>query len=324
VRSSIVGLICRRCLTLPPVLLGISMLTFFVINVLPGDAAQQLLGAEATPEQVAQLKAELNLDRGAVARYGEWLGSLARGDFGNSLASGQPVSAVLRERLPVTLQLAFFAFCLSVGLAVPLGLIAARWPNGLVDWISAVVTMSLLSIPNYVVALGLVFVFSVHLNVFPSIGFIPASVDLFRNIQSLTLPALAIALPFVGFYARFLRGDLLEQVHRQEYVVTAMAKGIGPWRVLIRHAFRNSVFGLLAIVGLNIGVLVGGTVIIEQIYALPGLGQALLQAINVRDVAVVQAIALVMAVVTVTATLVVDLLYTALDPRIRYGRTPNV
>jgi peptide/nickel transport system permease protein len=188
----------------------------------------------------------------------------------------------------------------------------------LFDKTSAVVSMIGLSVPNYVVALLLVLVFSVNVRIFPSIGFTPITDSIVGNIRSMTLPAVALGLSFFAFYARFLRGDLLEQLDGQGYIVSARAKGVGPWGVLLRHAFRNSLFGLLTVVGLNLGALIGNAVIIEQIFALPGIGRLLLQAVNTRDVIVVQAIVLFMAVVTVLANLLVDLAYAVLDPRVRH------
>jgi peptide/nickel transport system permease protein len=318
-RSAVEGQIARRFALAIPVLFGVSILTYFVPGVLPGSAAQQLLGADATPSQIAALEAELGLDRPAWQRYLEWVGSAVRGDLGTSIASGQPVIALLQERLPITLQLVTYAFVLSIGLAVPTALFAARWPNKLWDKASSVVSMLGLAVPNYVLALVLVLVFSVQLRLFPSIGFTPLGDDLVLHFQSLTLPALAMALPLVAFYSRFLRGDLLEQLHTEDYVTAAVAKGVGPWRVILVHVLRNSIFGLLVVIGLNFGALIGGTVIIEQLFALPGVGQLLLQAISVRDVVVIQAVVLCLAVATVLASCCTDVLCALLDPRIRHA-----
>jgi peptide/nickel transport system permease protein len=176
-----------------------------------------------------------------------------------------------------------------------------------------------LSVANYVLALVLVLIFAVTLGWLPAIGFVPISDGLWLNLKSMILPSAAIGIPLFCFYTRFLRGDLVDQMQQEEYVTTARAKGAGSWQVLLRHAFRNSSFGLITVVGLNLGALIGGTVIVESIFALPGIGQMLLQAINTRDFIVVQAVVVVFALVTVVANLVVDLLYVLLDPRIRYG-----
>ncbi|MEU0515301.1 ABC transporter permease [Amycolatopsis sp. NPDC006125] len=317
--SPALRLVARRLLTAVPIVLGVSVLTFAVLSLIPGDTAQLLLGPEATPEQIAALNQQMGLDRPAVVRYLDWLGDAVTGDLGNSLVSGQPVTDELGSRLAVSGELVGLAFVLSLGLAIPVALIAARRPNRLTDRVSMLVSITGLSLANYVLALLLVLVFAVQLAAFPAIGFVPLEQGLGANLHSLFLPALAIAFPLFCFYTRFLRGDLVDQLHGEDYITTARAKGIGPWQVLLRHAFRNSAFGLITVVGLNLGTMIGATVIIEQIFALPGIGQMLLSAINSRDFVVVQACVVVFAVVAVAANLLTDLLYAVLDPRIRYG-----
>lgn len=312
-------LLGRKLLALVPVLVGVSLCTFFVFTLLPGDAAEQLLGADATPDRVAQLRADLNLEGRPWERYREWVGGVITGDLGRSIASGVPVITLLADRAPVTLQLLSYALLIAVGLAVPAALLAARWPNGIVERSMTMVSMASLSVPNYVFAIVLVYVLAVTLPWFPAVGYTPASESILKNMNSLALPALSIALPLFGFYAQFLRSDLLAQMQREAYVVTAAAKGIGPWRVLTRHVLRNSLFGLLTIIGLNFGALIGGTVVIEQIFGLPGVGQLLLQSVSIRDVTVVQAIVLLIAFATVLANTAVDISYTVLDPRVRLG-----
>jgi peptide/nickel transport system permease protein len=321
-RSPGLRLVLRRLVTAIPVLWGVTALTFVVMNVMPGSAARQLLGAEATPEQVRQLTVQLGLDKPLPARYWDWLSGVLTGDLGRSLASGQPVTAIFGARLPVTLELTVYALGVSLALTMPVALLAARRPGGPADRLSMAVSMAGLSIANYVLALVLVIVFAVYIPIFPAIDFVPLDQNILENIRTLTLPAIAIGFPLFCFYTRLLRGDILDQM-REDYVVTARAKGISTWRVLVRHALRNSLFGLLTIVGLNLGHLVGGTVIIEQIFALPGLGQELIHAINNRDVIVVEAIVLFMAVAVVLVNLLTDILYAVLDPRIRYGQRPT-
>jgi peptide/nickel transport system permease protein len=312
--------VARRVLAAIPVLWGVTLLTFIVMNSLPGDAGQELLGANATPAEVHQLDLKLGLTKPFLTRYGDWLHGAVTGNLGISLSSGQHVRSILTQDLPVTFELIAYAFLLSVILAVPLALVSARRPNGIADRLTMLVSMAGLSVANYVLALVLVYVFAVKLAILPAIGFVPISQGFGANIRSLTLPAVSIAFPLLCFYTRLLRADLLEQVNGEDYVVTATAKGIGPWRVLVRHALRNSLIGLLTIVALNLGTLLGATVIIEQIFSLPGIGQELLQAISNRDVPVVEGIVLVFAVVVVLANLVADILYSVIDPRIRYGR----
>lgn len=323
VRAVIAGpgvrLVGKRLLLAVPILLGVSILTFWVLDLIPGNAAQQLLGAEATPEQIATLEQRLGLDQPPVQRYLGWLGDAVTGDLGSSLVSSQPVTGLLGERLAVTGELVGLAFLVSLGLAVPVALLAAYRPGRMFDRVSMVISITGLSVANYVLALLLVLLFAVQLTVLPAIGYVPLSESVAGNLRGMVLPTVSIAFPLFCFYTRFLRGDLVDQLHGEDYITTARAKGIGPWQVLLRHAFRNSAFGLITVVGLNLGTLIGGTVIIEQIFALPGMGQLLLQAINTRDFVVVQGCVVVFATVAVLANLVADLLYAVLDPRIRYG-----
>lgn len=312
-------LIGRRLLMAIPIVLGVSILTFLVLSLIPGNAAQLLLGPEATPDQVAALNHEMGFDQPAVTRYLHWLFGALHGDLGRSLVSHQPVASEIISRLGVSGEAVALAFVFSLGAAIPVALLAARWPNKLLDRISMVVSITGLSVANYVFALLLVLLFAVQLTVFPAIGFVPMSKGLGANLQSMVLPAAGMAFPLFCLYTRFLRGDLVDQLQGEDYIVTARAKGIGPWQVLLRHAFRNSSFGLITVVGLNLGTLIGATVIIEQIFALPGIGQLLLQAINTRDYIVVQDCVMVFAIIAVLANLLTDLLYAVLDPRIRYG-----
>ena len=321
--SPALRLIGKRLATAIPVLWGVTFLTFVVINRLPTDAAQQLLGVNATQQQIEELRQKLNLDEPLFSRYFSWLGDVLGGNLGRSFASDQTVTSILSERLPVTLELLAYALIVSLLFTVPVAVLAARRPNGIVDRITMTLSMLGLSMANYVLALILVYIFAVKLEWLPAIGYVNPSDGIWPFIKSLTLPAISIGFPLFCFYTRLLRADILEQMQGEDYVVTAAAKGAGPWRVLMRHALPNSLFGLLTVVGLNIGTLIGVTVIIESIFALPGIGGALLEAINNRDILVVQGIVLVLAVVVVVANLITDLLYAVLDPRIRYGRTAS-
>jgi peptide/nickel transport system permease protein len=311
--------VLARFLTAVPVLLMVSAMTFWMVSVLPGNTARQLLGIDATDEQIALLEKQMNLDRPAMERYVDWLGGALTADLGRSLTSGRSAAGLLAERLPMTLELVAYSLVLAIGFAIPVALFAARRPNGIFDRASAIISMAGLSTASYVLALVLVLLFAVKLSLFPSIGFSPPADGFWLNIRSLTLPAVALAIPLFGIYTRFLRSDLLEQMQSEDYIVAAFAKGLGPWRVLICHALRNSALGLITVVGLNIGPLIGGTIIVEQLFGLPGLGHLLLQAINLRDVIMVQATVVVLAVIAVCANLAADLLYAVLDPRIRYA-----
>ena len=317
--SPLVRLIVRRVLVAIPLLLAISILVFALLEALPGDPARNAAGMDATDEEVEAVRHQMGLDRPPVERYLSWLGGFLTGNLGNSSVSGQSVWSMLGERLPVTMELVILAFVVSLVVAVPVALLAARKPGGVFDRIVMVISMTLLAVPNYVMALLLVLVFAVALRSLPAIGYVPIDENVIGNLRSVILPVLALGLPLACFYARFLRGDLVEQINSADYVETARAKGVGPWRVLWMHAFRNSSFGLLTLVGLNVGGLVGGTVIIEQIFAMPGLGTMMLSGVTSLDTAVVQICVFIFAAVAVFANLIVDVMYAVLDPRIRYG-----
>ena len=313
----------RRLLVAIPVLWGVTFLTFVVINHLPGNAAQEQLGINATPEEVHQLSVQLGLDKPLLTRYFHWLGDLLSGSLGHSLASGQSVTSILGSDLPVTFELVAYALLISLGFAIPVALLAARRPNGLFDRVSMVVSMAGLSVANYVLALVLVYFFAVRLNWLPALGWEPPARGIGTNIKFLIMPAVSVALSLMCFYTRQLRADLIQQLRSEDYVTTARAKGAGSWRVLTHHAMRNSVFGLITAVALNFGTLLGVTVIIEEIFGLPGIGHELLSAINTRDVPVIEGAVFVFAFIVVLCNLIADLLYAALDPRVKYGSATN-
>jgi peptide/nickel transport system permease protein len=313
----------RRLLAAIPVLWGVTFLTYVVMNLLPGDAAQELLGANATPAEVHQLEIKLHLNEPFWVRYGGWLGGVAHGNLGTSLASGENVTTILGQRLPVTAELLVYAFLGSVVLAVLLAVLAARKPNGLADRFSVTVSMIGLSVAPYVLAVVLVYIFAVKLQWFPAIGYTSLTANPLENLRSLTLPAIALGFPLFSVYTRLLRADIVEQMQREDYIVTARAKGVPPWQVLLRHALPNSLFGLITLVGLNLGALVGAVAIIEPIFSLPGYGAILISSITNHDVPIVEGVVLVFAVVVVLGNLLADLLYAVLDPRIRYERSAS-
>lgn len=314
-------LIGRRALVAIPVLWGVTFLTFIVMNALPGDAATELVGADATPAELAAVKARLGLDHSVWMRYGHWLGQLVlHANLGTSLDGGQSVGGIIGSRFPLTLELVAYAFVLSLAFSVPIALLAARKPGGIADRTSMVISMAGLSVAPFVLALVLILVFSVDYNIFPAI-YPTSNQGFFNTLYDLLVPAVAFAFPLFCFYTRFLRAELLEQMLREEYIVAARAKGISEGRLLLRHALRNSLFGFLTIIGLNVGTLIAGTVIVEAIFSIPGLGEELLTAIANRDLPVVEGIVLIYACFAVFANLFTDVLYAVADPRIRYGRS---
>ncbi|HTS99785.1 MAG TPA: ABC transporter permease [Streptosporangiaceae bacterium] len=311
----------RRVLIAIPVLWGVTLLTFVVLNSLPGDAATALLGANATPAEVRALSIKLHLNEPFWVRYGNWLGGALHGNLGTSLYSHLPVTSILAQRLPVTIELVVYALIITFVVSIPLAILSARRPRGVADRTSMVLSMGGLSVAPYVLALLLILVFADDLQILPALGYQSIGAGIGGNIKDLTLAAVTLAVPLTAFYTRFLRADLLEQMQSEDYTVTALAKGLSRWQVLTRHALRNSFIGLLTVIGLNLATLIGTTVIVEEIFGLPGIGYQLLQAIDNRDVPLVEGIVLVFAVVVVLVNLATDLLYGVLDPRIRHGRS---
>ncbi|HUA30616.1 MAG TPA: ABC transporter permease [Streptosporangiaceae bacterium] len=316
-RSPALRLAGRRLLIAVPVLWGVTFLTFVVENALPGDAAQALLGANATPAEIRAESIKLHLNQPLLIRYWDWLWAALHGNLGNSLYSGQPVGPIVAQRLPVTIDLVAYALVVTLVISIPLAILCARKPGGITDRTIMALCMAGLSIAPIVLALLLLQVFSGWLH-----NLLPALASGTGNDpRDLTMPALTLALPLAAFYTRFLRADLIEQMQSEDYTVTALAKGLSRWRVLTRHALRNSFIGLLTVIGLNLATLIGVTVIAENIFGLAGIGNELLQAIQHRDVPLLEGIVLVFAGFVVLVNLATDLLYSVLDPRIRHGRS---
>jgi peptide/nickel transport system permease protein len=306
----------RRLLAAIPVLIGVTFLTFSIMSTLPNDTAQAILGLNASPSAVAALNHTLGLDQGFWLQYWHWLDRVLHGNFGTTL-QGSSVNHELAIHVPTTLGLLAYALVVSVGLSVVVASLAARRPNGIADRLSLAVSMLGLSTAPYVFAFLLIIVFSVKLTWFPVLsGAVAGPGSFFKN---LTLPACAIGFGLFAIYTRLLRADIVDQMQREDYIVTAKAKGVPPWRVLIRHALRNSMFTLITVIGLNLGGLVGAAAIIETIFQVQGIGNDLLTGISNHDVPLVEGITLVFALVTVLGNLLADLSYAVLDPRIRYG-----
>jgi peptide/nickel transport system permease protein len=322
-RSPGLRLVARRLLHAIPVMWGVTFMTFALMNLLPGGAAAALAGEGATKADVQALAVRLHLNEPFFARYIHWLGGVVTGHLGQSLASGQAVSSILAARLPVTIELVGLAMLFSVSAAIVVAVLAVRKPHGIADRVSTVVCMCGLSIPGFALGLVLILIFAVHLRLVPALGFVPLSGGILANLRTMVLPSVTLAFALFSHYVRILRADMSDQFRGEAYVVTARAKGVRPYQVLLRHVLRNSLFGMLTVVGVNIGVLVGGTVLIEEIFALPGMGQALIEAVTDEDVVVVEAIVLVVSLAVVVCGLLIDLLYSVLDPRIRYGRTDS-
>jgi peptide/nickel transport system permease protein len=305
-----------QTLTLLVVLLATTSLTFGITDVLPGDSAVAILGENATPGELASLRTELGLDRPLIVRYVDWLGKAATGDLGKSYRSGESISKMVAQRLPVTVELIILTQLLALGMAIPLGILAAYRNRTRTDSALAVVSIGLLSLPAFAKGIVLIYVLSVGFGLFPASGYIRLSDGLLANLHSMFLPALTLALAEFPVYMRLLRADMISTL-QQDFILAARAKGLSVREILLGHALRPSSLSLVTVVGINLGRLVGGAVIIESLFALPGIGQMLVNAVYQRDNFVIQGVVLVIAVAFVLINLMVDLTYALLDPRVR-------
>ena len=316
--------IIRRVLLFIPALVGASMLIFVLMRLVPGDIAEILVyqaGSETSgvqQKQIQQIRRELGLERPVVIQYLSWIGGAVRGDFGKSYAQRRPVWDILRERFPRSMELAILTLAIALVWAIPLGVISAAHQNGPLDYLARIASLSGLSIPLFVtgalILYGLVRVF----HWIPPLEFVAFTEDPVENLKQLIWPALAQAYYISAPITRLTRSQMLEVI-RQDYVRTARAKGLAERAVIYRHALRNSLLPVVTFVGWWGGRLLGGLVIMEIIFVVPGMGTALVQAVSQRDYPTVQAMVFVMAVVFLVVNLVVDLLYVWLDPRIHYA-----
>ena len=313
---SAVGTIGRKILYLIPVLFAVTVLTFLLIKLLPGDPAVDILGPGATPAAVQEIHHQLGLDKPLPAQYVHWLGNAVHGNLGQSYQNNQSTVSALRQRLPVTIELIILSQLIAFAIAVPLALVAATKPNGLVDRLATTAAFGFLAIPDFILGVVLVFVFAVHWHVFPATGYTYLTANPVLNLKAMTLPAVTLAMASLAVYFRLLRTDLIATL-QQDYIAMARSKGLSTRYIMVRHALRPSSFSLATVSGLQVGALIGGTFITESIFALPGVGSLAVQSIYSRDYLVVQGTVLVIAVGYVGINFVIDLLYTVLDPRIR-------
>lgn len=311
--------VLRRLPALIGTLAAVSFLTFLLTSLLPGDPAVQILGPQsATPAAVAQVRADLHLDQPLPVRYGQWIENAARGDLGRSYRTQQEVRAAILERLPVTLEVGGLAILIALLGAIPLGMLSAYRAGGPTDRAVTGSTFAVLAVPSFMMAVLLILIFAETLGWFPATGWVRLSEDPIGNLKSAILPALSIAIGELAVYTRLLRSDMIGTL-QEDYIAVARAKGMPtPW-ILLRHALRPSSFSLLTVVGLQVGAIMSGSVIVETLFALPGVGRLLVDSILQRDLVMVQGIALFVAVAYVLVNVVVDVLYSYLDPRIRRG-----
>jgi peptide/nickel transport system permease protein len=301
-----------------PVILVVAVLSFFIMHLLPGDPAAVIAGPEAGAEAVERIRRQLGLDRSIPEQLAVWLFHLAQGDFGRSIILNQPVLTALSERLPVTLSLTLVSFAITIPIGILLGVGAAKYRNTWID--SAVMFLALIgvSIPGFWIAILSVMLFSVNLGWLPASGYVPISDGLWPWLLALIQPAAMLALFQIGFLARMSRSATLD-VLDQDYIRTARAKGVSEWQTIAKHAFRNTLIPVVTATGIILSLLVGGSVVIEQVFALPGVGRLIVQAILTRDYPMVQGTLLALAFIFVGINLLVDIIYTWVDPRVRYG-----
>jgi peptide/nickel transport system permease protein len=311
--------VLRRLLAAVPVLFLVSLISASIMQLVPGDPASIIAGQSASDADIARVREALGLDRPFLERLWEWYVGLAQGDLGQSLLLNRPVTTAIAERVPVTLALAGFALFLTVALGVPCGVIAALRPNTWVD--QAVLTFALLgvSIPNFWLSLMLIVLFGVMLDWLPAGGYVAFADDPIGWAECLILPGFSLALLQVGLLARITRSTMLE-VLRQDYVRTARAKGLPAILVIGKHALKNVMIPVITVIGISFGLLLSGSVVIETVYSIPGMGRLLANAIFGRDYPVIQGGLLLTAAVLVGLNLVVDLLYAVLDPRVKYDQ----
>ena len=306
--SAVVRFLVRRLLLTIPVLLGVATLVFSLIHLVPGDPAQAMLGDGASPQDIAELRANLGLDRPLPAQYASFLTSALVGDLGTSFRTGQPVTTMIAERVPATAELAFAAMTVAIFLAIPLGIVAAVWRNSAADHAAMTFSLAGISIPNFWLGPLLAIVFSVEL------GWLPVSGR--GTLGHLVLPAFSLGLALSAILARMTRASLLEELG-ELYVRAARARGASPATAVLGHALRNSLIPLVTIIALQFGAVLTGAVITETIFAWPGIGRLLIQSIGFRDYPLVQGCILLIAVTYVSVNLITDVLYGVLDPRIR-------
>lgn len=311
--------IIKRILMVIPKLLAVSIILFFLINILPGDAATGMISNDTSVEYYEQLRKDMGLDRPAVVRYLSWVGGILKGDMGKSLINNQPVAERIAQRLPVTLELTFLAIIVSIVIAVPVGILSAVKRNSALDVGASVFSMLGVAMPSFWLGMLLIMFFCLNLRILPASGYTPPSQSLFDNLRRMILPAISVGIGFTATVMRQTRSALLE-VLGQDYVLTARAKGLRERIVIWKHALRNALVPVITVISMQIGRLIGGVIVTESVFVLPGMGSAISDAILSRDYPVVMGFILVVASVVVFVNMVVDVLYIFIDPRISHKK----
>jgi peptide/nickel transport system permease protein len=315
----VIPYLARRTLLALVALLGVIVLVFVMVRLVPGDVVTSLVGLEGnvTKERLVELRRLFGLDLPIHVQFAQWFGALLTGDMGSSLRTGRPIATDIALRFPVTLQLSVMALAIALLIAVPLGVVAATKRGTVWDYVASLFALIGLAAPNFWLAILLILLFSLQWRVLPPTGFVIFAENPLENLRHMILPSVALGLSLAAATARITRSTLLE-VLGLDYVRTARAKGVSERVVIYRHAMRNALIPIVTVVGLQVGALLGGAVIIEEIFGLPGVGRFALEGINLRDYPVVQGAVLVVSASFVFVNLAVDLLYATIDPRVRY------
>jgi peptide/nickel transport system permease protein len=309
--------VIRRIVATIPVMAVVALFVFSLLYIAPGDPAAVIAGDQASPADVERIRASLGLDRPFVVRFGEWLWLILHGDLGTSIFTNLPVAAMIAQRIEPTLSLMVVTLIFAVAVAVPMGVVAAWKADTLID--RAIMGFAVLgfSVPVFVVGYVIAYIFALELDWLPVQGYTSLSEGLWPWLENLILPAFALGCVYIALIARITRATMLE-VLQQDYIRTARAKGIGEGRILFVHALGNAAVPIVTVIGLGIALLIGGAVVTETVFAIPGVGRLTVDAILRRDYPVIQGIVLLFSFVYVVVNLAIDLLYTVLDPRIRY------
>jgi peptide/nickel transport system permease protein len=313
-----IAYILRRLVMLVPVLIVVGVVVFGLVHLTPGDPAAVILGDRATPEDIARLRDQLGLNDPLPVQFVRWFSNVLRLDFGESIFLGEPVTQALLDRLQPTVLLTVYALSIEVLIGIPAGVFAAVRYNSPLDRTLTVVAISGSAIPTFFLGILLILIFSVRLRWLPSGGYVPFGEDPAAHFKAMLLPAFALGFSAAGLLARLVRSSMLD-VLREDYVRTAFAKGLPEQLVIVRHALRNAVIPALTVIGISIGALLGGAVVTETVFTIPGMGRLVVQSIARRDYPVIQGAIIAIAMTYVLVNLVVDVLYVYIDPRVRLG-----
>lgn len=312
--------VLRQVLFAIPALFGVTVVVFGLMKAVPGDVVTNLVGLQGnvSAERLVELRRMFGLDLPVHVQFGQWLSAAVQGDLGSSLRTGRPIVGDLALRFPVTLELTLLGLLIALVLAVPLGIMAALWRGKVVDYAVSLFALLGLSIPGFFLGILLILLFSLRLEWLPPAGYVPFTESPVENLRHMLLPSVSLGLILAAAATRIMRSSMLEVLGR-DYVRTARAKGLAKSTVILRHALRNALNPVITVVGLQFGALLGGAVIIEQVFALPGVGRFALEGINLRDYPVVQGSVLLISVAFIAVNVLVDTVYSLVDPRIRYA-----